>query len=133
MTAATNLELHRDHLEWKTDNAFWRDELAVWQGELKQAGPMLERLQRILQEHASKLEVHAGSIGLAEEACDAHERRLVQAARVATPSKAAPGGEHCVETYDHAQQWEMHESLKRRHHTLLARLSMLMHSLASDR
>jgi len=133
MTAATNLELHRDHLEWKTNNAFWRDELAVWQGELKQAGPMLERLQRILQEHASKLEVHAGSIGLAEEACDAHERCLVQAARVATPSKAAPGGEHFVETYDHAQQREMHESLKRRHHTLLARLSMLMHSLASDR
>ncbi|MCE9607031.1 MAG: hypothetical protein K8U03_19265 [Planctomycetia bacterium] len=133
MTAATNLELHRDHLEWKTDNAFWRDELAVWQTELKQAGPMLERLPQILREHASKLEVHARSIRFAEQGLDDHECRLVRAAQAATPSKAAPGGEHCVETYDHAQQWEMHESLKRKHHTLLARLSMLMHSLESDR
>jgi len=126
---ATNLELHRDHENWKSDDAFWRDEVAVWHNELKDAETSVERLQRILHEHALKLEAHVGAIGFCEKAWETHEHQLAEAARARTPSTPQPKQEHYVETYDHMQHREAHEALKRKHHRLIAQIAMLMHAL----
>lgn len=128
----TRSELHRDHATWKADDEFWRDELAVWRNETKHATLAVERLRCLLQRHESMIEARACAIGFCEKACEAHEHALVEAARVATPSSRPAEEEHYVEAYDHAQQRETQESLKRKHHRLMAHIAMLTHVLDAD-
>ncbi len=133
MTSETNIRMHREHQCWEKDISLWRDDLRVWQQELARAQGELKPLEKALEEHADVLRKHASSLRLEEESVGSHEHEIAEYEK---------GGEgdalfemarkHSEEGVDHARHREVHEQLKRRHHTVIAHLNLLFKALGES-
>ncbi len=128
MSTSSPSGMHRDHREWESENALWRDQLREWQRENEQAVAELNRAQQVFRNHERTLETHAAGIRLFGQACAEHEHDLAAKAQAETPQACGMCG-HEQEAIDHRREREIHERIKRRHHTLMAQLAMLMRSL----
>jgi len=123
--------MHRDHQDWQSENALWRDQLREWERQTAQATADLELIHAALAKHEESLQRHAAAVRLYEQKSLEHEHRMAAAA--AAPGTSAPGDvAHGEEIADHHQVRLRHEALKRRHHELMARLSLLIQSLRAE-
>ena len=127
MTLLPVSEMHGDHQTWEAENALWHDQLREWQRETDQAIAEMAQIEQALRSHERQLEVHAAAVRLKGNACDRHEHELAQAAQ--KQEHVCTGGGHCRETRDQNEERRRHERLKRTHHTLMARWSLLLKSL----
>lgn len=133
MTSATHIRMHGEHQCWEKDISLWRDDLCVWQQELARAQGEWKQLEKALEVHADLLRKHASSLRLEEESLGPHEHEIAEYEK---------GGEgdalfemarkHSEEGVDHARHREVHEQLKRRHHTVIAHLNLLSKALGES-
>lgn len=127
MSATRPVDMHRDHRAWNADNEFWREEIRLWQQETTEAAADLERVTKALAEHEQKLERHASAVRLYGQEAAQHEHELTRAAQAVKGADVV--GHHEDEAVAHRRMREVHESLKKTHHMLLARLSMLLKAI----
>jgi hypothetical protein len=122
--------MHRDHFDWFSEDNFWRDETRAWEDETKVAEQGLQRLHVALQSHLERLRDHNASIFLKERIPAAHEHVL------ALQEKGSIG--HCIgatqeqhgrEGADHLEARQLHEQLKRKHYTIMARWNLILRAL----
>jgi hypothetical protein len=125
-------DMHNEHQHWLSDNAFWRDEVAVWQRELDDARQGLLRLEGVLRDHRSSLHDHLDTIAAEEHARQELQRTLAELGKGRSPEELEElllAMNHKRNTGGHAQQRDVHEKLKKRHHTVMAHWSLLVRAL----
>ena len=119
-------QMHAVHECWRNENALWHEELKLWQDELKQTRRNLAEVLAGLDAHAQKLEKHGASLTLYSQESLEHEHALAEFERGGSPAKLAElDGAHQAEVQHHAHVRDIHEQLKRLHHTIVARCSLL--------
>jgi hypothetical protein len=128
--ATAHVEMHGEHQQWLSDNSMWRDDLTLWQKEIDQALDGLSKLEEALREHGKGLQSHLEMIGAEEQELKAHEHALAEFER------GGPGDQllemvksHQEHAGKHGQQRQVHEELKKRHHTVMAYWSLLHKAL----
>ena len=122
--------MHGEHRFWESEINFWRDDLRAWQHELIKAQGQIKQLERALEEHAQALREHGAAIRLQEQTFCEHEHALAEY------EKGSQGDElfelarqHRTEANQHAHHRAAHEQLKRRHHAVIARWTVLLKAL----
>lgn len=119
--------MQTDHLHWKSQNSLWRDDVKQWEKEYEIALAELEGLERMIRQHGEVLKAHAGSINAHEAALNLHQRGM---ADLDLQGKGADEGQPFVKPHEqqaikHLNLNGAHEQLKKRHHTLIAQLSLI--------
>ena len=125
MTDSVNQDLHADHRVWLADLSLWQDDMAEWRAELGKALENLREAESALRAHAQGLDEHQVELDREEEAIRQHECGIALAGRAgldATP--------HDSQAARHPQRRAAHERLKKYHHTVLARVSLLLKAIA---
>jgi hypothetical protein len=131
MTTATNEAMHADHRTWAMALSQWQDDLALWHRELIQAGEELRQAGAVLDAHAGGLDSHARLLRREAEEVEDHEHLMACVARhQADHDRVAQTGGHDAEAARYARLREAHERLKRYHHQLLAKVSVLAKAVA---
>ena len=133
MTGPLHLQMHQNHLAWDSEKNCWREDLRNWQHELTQAFASLKELEADLKQHEQTLRQHASSVRLNEGSTDAHEHSLTEY------EKGGQGADlpllakkHQEEQDNHIQLRAGHEELKRRHHTIIAHLQLLLRAFPNS-
>ena len=130
MNAVSHAQMHSEHKDWQSENALWRDQLREWEQQTAKATEDLELIRSALAKHVEILERHAAAVRLYEQKSMEHEHEIATA--VAGTSPGIPNrtdGKHFDEIADHHQVRLRHEALKKHHHELMARFSLLLQSL----
>lgn len=132
MATVTHATMHHDHRQWLSENDMWRCDIANWQQEFKKVAADLKQIEAALKEHEQALQVHAAAIRLREQELATHEHALVEYER------GEPGAQlislarsHEKEAGKHAQQRDAHERIKRHHHEVLTKVSLLRKSVGN--
>ncbi|MCE9607882.1 MAG: hypothetical protein K8U03_23605 [Planctomycetia bacterium] len=124
--------MHGDHREWQSENAFWHDQLREWEREVGEAIGDLPKIEQALRGHERRLQTHAAAIRLYEQVAADHEHQLAELVHEGAPSAAGcTAHKHGKESRNHAQQRQVHEALKRTHHTFMAHWAMLLEALGA--
>jgi hypothetical protein len=117
-------------LQWFSENSFWRDDIASWQRETNDAIRQLGMLHDVLDTHNKKLRQHAASIRLHEQRQAEHESALARF------ESGGSGQELIGMARAHQEEWnkqaelrELHETLKRRQHEMMARFHTFVRSI----
>ncbi len=119
-------QMHAVHECWRNENALWHEELKLWQDELKKTRENLAQVLAGLDAHAKKLEKHGASLTLYSQQSLEHEHALAEYERVGNAANLEQlDNAHQGEVQHHARARDVHEQLKRLHHTIVARCSLL--------
>jgi hypothetical protein len=122
--------MHQDHKQWLSDNDMWRCDISVWQEEFKKAAADLKQIEAAVKEHEKALQVHAAAIRLREQELAAHEHALAEYERGETGAELIVLAKaHDKEAAKHVQQRDAHERIKRHHHDVIAKVSLLNKAL----
>jgi hypothetical protein len=133
MNAASQAQMHREHKDWQSENALWRDQLREWEQQTAKATEELEFVRSVLVKHLESLERHAAAVRLYEQKSMEHEHEIATAVAGNSPEiPTRTDGKHFDEAADHHQVRLRHEALKRRHHELISRFSLLVQSMKSE-
>jgi hypothetical protein len=133
MSKNTVKTMHSDHVQWDSNLSLWKDELVLWQQELFRAVEDLKKVEVALQAHAGVLENYDATLKHREKAIQQHEAVLAGCEQgcVAKGREAGSRMEEHKEAKDrYPHQREEHETLKKHHHTLIARVNMLLKAIA---
>jgi hypothetical protein len=127
MSAASHLQMHRDHLRWCAQNDLWRDDLAIWEGEVQDAIHVLPQLEKALHKHLDALRQHAAAIRMVEQDFNEHEHALSEYER-GEPSEELIQMAKAFERASSSQvrHKKRHEEIRHEHHNLLARWRQLV-------
>jgi hypothetical protein len=118
--------MHCEHKQQRNELALWQEYLGHWQGELEAAIGDLDRLRKSLQCHETALKEHGAALGRQREQIDKHEHALAEWERGGTePGLISQAKEHQNETKHHRELREIHERIKKHHHTLLGNWRLL--------
>lgn len=127
MNEATHLQMHGDHKHWLSESALWQDEITVWHDEVQRALGEVNHLAKALRDHAAALNDHGKGIAGHDDTVRSHEGAL------AGWEKGAPGGElvslataHDKEAEQRAALRQVHQRVRKFHHTLLAQWNLLL-------
>jgi hypothetical protein len=126
MTDTVNQDLHADHRAWLADLSLWQDEVAEWRAELGRALDDLRRAEEALRAHAQGIDRHQVELVQEEEAIRQHECGIAIVERAG----GLEAGPHETQATRHPVRRQAHERLKRYHHTVLARVSLLLKGVA---
>lgn len=130
MTAAENELMHGDHRFWESEISLWRDDLRIWQHDLARSHDELKQLAKSLEDHALRLRVHASTLRLDEIAFDGHEHAIAESEKTGCDRDSARMiAEHQQESVRHIAHRAAHESLKRKHHQVMAHWNLLLKAL----
>lgn len=130
MSISTNAEMHAEHRLWSSEHAMWRDDIELWRKEHQQVLADLTRLVQVLKTHDHALAAHLSDINTHQAAEQTHERALAGSSPGnATENLAEMAAKHQAEAYHHRQQREAHERIKKHHHSVIARCSMLFKAI----
>lgn len=122
--------MHQEHREWTSEDALWYDQLREWEAETDAAIGDLAKLEQTLRTHAGLLRTHAAAVRLYEQAPAEHEHELAEASRKGTcNSGCCSAKKHERESAEHTTQRRKHEEVKRVHHALMARWTLLLKAL----
>jgi hypothetical protein len=127
MTNATNAKMHDDHRLWNSEHSMWMDDIQLWRNEHTKMLTEFQNVHELLQQHQVALESHCEAIQNHEKADGEHELELAGQESGAKPTI----GDQMTKTHlstakCHAQQREDHERIKRHHHSVIARWSLLL-------
>jgi len=126
----TQLEMHADHQYWLSDHAMWRDNIELWQNEVRQALEELKQVERALRDHAQAIQEHTALIARQEQAVRAHEASMAHYAEEGIGEELAPMRQpHHEQAARYERLREAHEYLKRHHHMMLAKMSLMLKAL----
>lgn len=130
MTTISHSEIHGDHRYWQNEIKMWRDDIQLWQQEREDCiAELLEAISR----HDRAMECHSNSIVDHQSAIEDHEHFIAECEqKMNTEDKGQV--ETFMETHygESALQTDLrasHEKIKRRHHTVMAKLAMVVASL----
>jgi hypothetical protein len=115
-----------EHLQWHTTHKIWEGDTQSW---LKESEDLKRRLEQALMD----LEKHRQSLGLHVKTVEAHEARLLDHDRELRKDTDPPPDmkkPHQALRVLHARQYNLHEQIKKRHHTILAHVAILGKALA---
>jgi hypothetical protein len=126
MTDTTNQDLHADHRLWLSDLSLWQDDLREWRDELGRALDDLREAEAALRAHAQGLDQHGVAMDQEAEGIRQHECGIALTERAGAGLTAGP---HEAQAARHPQRRDAHERLKRYHHTLIARVSLLLKAI----
>ena len=130
MSAVSHAAMHQDHRDWQSENALWRDQLREWAQPTAKAVEDLESIKAALVRHTEILSRHAAAVRLYEQKSAEHEHQIAAAVSGSTPDLPIhTDGKHFEEIADHHQVRLRHEALKRHHHELMARFSLLVQTM----
>ena len=131
MTTATNEAMHADHRTWALAMSQWDDDLALWHNELIQAGESLRQAGAALDAHGGGLDSHRRLLHREAEEVEDHEHLMACVARhQADHDRVAQAGGHDAEAARYRRLLDAHERLKRYHHQLMAKVSVLAKAVA---
>ncbi|MCE9607015.1 MAG: hypothetical protein K8U03_19185 [Planctomycetia bacterium] len=131
MSSTEMSSMHNDHREWKSENALWHDQLREWEAEIAEAIGDVAKVEQALHAHESRLRTHAAAIRLYEQGPAEHElAELVQEG--ASMAACCTANKHKNESLKQTEQRQVHEALKRTHHALMARWSLLLKALGTS-
>jgi hypothetical protein len=131
MTATTSETMHADHRLWAESLSQWKDDLAIWHRELTEAGEALRQAGAALDAHAAGLDSHARLLHREDEAVENHEHLIACVARhQADHDRIAQAGGHDAEAARFRRLLDAHERVKKYHHTLMAKVSVLARAAA---
>ena len=129
-TVADHIRLHADHLLWFSENSLWRDDLSSWQREVQDAIRQLGTLSGTLEKHGEKLRQHAAAIRLHEQRQAEHECALARFEQGETGQELiGMARAHHDESTKQAELRNLHETLKRRQHEMIARIHTFVQSI----
>lgn len=129
---ATREKMHADHRQWAEALSQWEDDLAIWHRELIEAGEALRQVGAILDAHAAGLGSHTRLLHREDEAVEDHEHLIACVARhQADHDRIAQAGGHDAEAVRYRRLLDTHERLKKYHHTLMAKVSVLARAAAA--
>jgi chromosome segregation ATPase len=127
-------QMHVVNEGWRNEYALWHEELKVWQEELKQARENLAKVLESLETHAKKLEKHGASLTIYGQEALEHEHARAEYQRGGSGVKlAALAASHQTDVEHHSHLREIHEQVKRLHHAVVARCSLLLKTCSDDR
>jgi len=129
VTEPTIAEIQSDHQHWLREIERWEGRLGLWDNEQALLVREVTRLQQLVHKHGAELEEHAAALKALKEVIAAAERSAVTQRGEVDRSLAQV---HAKTETSHAAQRDLHERLKRMHHTLVAQLSMLQHEPIRD-
>ncbi len=123
---ADHQAMHAAHACWQNDNALWHEELKLWQDELAETRRELADVSAAIERHAKKLVEHGAALTLYGQEAPVHDHALAEFER-GSSGQALPelAGKHQEAEQQHAAIRSVHEQLKRRHHRLVARCSLV--------
>ncbi|HVK11432.1 MAG TPA: hypothetical protein VM597_21865 [Gemmataceae bacterium] len=127
MTSTLNQDLHADHRAWLADLSLWQDDVREWRAELGRALDDLRAAEGLLRAHAQGIDEHAVELDAEEEAVRQHECGIVLVERAG----GLEAGPHDDQAARHPRRREAHERLKKYHHTVLARVSLLLKAITA--
>lgn len=130
MSETLHEAMHADHRRWADDLTMWQDDLVAWQHELVKVTGDLDRARTALAEHGQVLEGHALQLRNQQDFLREHEEALADYERGGEPPEVVG----LAATHDEQAQWHphlrgIHERLKRYHHAIAARASLLAKAL----
>lgn len=126
--------MHHDHADWKSENALWHDQLREWEAEIADAIDGTAKLKQALEAHQQTLRIHAAAIRLYEQGPAQHERQLAEFVQQGVGYAACcTEPKHRKESSKHDEQRSIHETMKKSHHALMARWSLLLKALTENR
>ena len=105
----------------------WRDDIELWLKECQHVLVDLGRVREALQSHELAINAHFAAVQKHETAEQTHEQLLAGSTPgSARENLAEMAAEHQVEASHHQLQREAHERIKKHHHTMIARCSLLL-------
>jgi hypothetical protein len=133
VTSTIHMNMHNEHRLWGQEISLWRDDLHAWQGELAQAQQEMTELKTAFETHGTVLRKHASSLRLEESTIDAHEHEIAAYERQGEGDELFEMARtHAQEGVDHVRHRQLHEELKRRHHSVIAHWNLLRKALAES-
>lgn len=117
----TLVELQADHRHWLREVERWESNLDLWTSEQSLFVKEIARLQQVIQAHGSELQKHASALKAVKEEIVASEREM--AGRQGPEIAATLAEAHSKIEGKHAAQRDLHERIKRIHHTLTTQLA----------
>ena len=132
MKVVNHAQMHEQHCEMRSEDDLWRLEIASWQRELENAMTGLKTPEAALKAHEKSLEIHAATIRAYEGDAAEHEHAL------AAFERGGSGGElvdmargHSEELACHESRRQVHERIKRHHHTTMAQWNLLLKAIGN--
>ncbi len=130
MTTISHSEIHGDHRYWQSEIKMWRDDIQQWQQEREDCiAELLEAINR----HDRAMECHTNSIVDHQSAIVDHEHFIAECEQ---NSSAKDKGDEATFAETHQGESSIqndlrasHERIKKRHHTVMAKLAMVVASL----
>ena len=126
MTTVTDPQVHGEHRQRQTDVALWRCDVGFWRQEARKALADLKRLEAALLEHTRALEDHADKLATREEVLNAHAEFPADGDGQASAEGWILHVSHHHDATTHVRERDLHERIKRRHHTMMAYWSLLL-------
>ena len=123
--------MHGQHRQFLAEHALWHDEIKLWQDELKRLLDEMSSVKQRLRGHQDAIRQHAAAARLYEQSLQRQAQDLANYER-GRPTVAASelSTRHRGVEANHRRQRDVHEQLKRSHHTLIAHWNLLVKALA---
>lgn len=129
----SHLEMHTDHKQWTSKETLWEDEARIWLDEIDTALAEAKKLESTLCEHRKALEAHVETLHSMRQNRTPHERALAEFEEGGQGENLiAMASAHEHEAERHYQLYQVHERVKRHHHTAVAYWRLLFKSLSKE-
>tara|TARA_R110002049_G_scaffold4601_4_gene31874 strand:+ start:111655 stop:112068 length:414 start_codon:yes stop_codon:yes gene_type:complete len=127
-------EMHTDHRHWKNELAMWRDDLQQWRSQHATAQQSLKQISDMIADHENTINAHEHKIQVIEKTLDEHEKVMAESLRGGSDPYLddALTERHEEQVSSIAQQREIHERVKKQHHTSMAQVAILKSAFESQ-
>lgn len=119
--------MHAEHRQWQSEHSMWSDDVGHWREQYQSAIAQLKELETLVRQHGEGLDGHQQTIERIQRSSVQHEKSMAGYLREGEDAEGqeAMCKNHQQKAEHHAEQRTLHEQLKKRHHTLMAHLTML--------
>lgn len=119
--------MHAEHRQWQSEHSMWKDDIANWREQYEPALAQLKELEDLVRRHGESLDAHLQTTERIQHSVEQHEKSMAGYLRAGEDAEGqeAMSKNHRQKAERHAQERVVHEQLKKRHHTLMAHLTLL--------
>lgn len=131
MTVDPHAVLLADRRHWLNDLTRWQHDLSTWRQELASAIAELRRAEVALEDHRRALESYGDELQGEKDILVEFEVAVGDfESGESVPGAVTPAEMHEVRAGRHPHLWDAHERLKKYHHSVVAKITMLLKALA---
>jgi hypothetical protein len=119
--------MQADHRQWDYEQLRWRSDIETWQRDHELALSQLSKLQEFICQHGEALQSHAEALEQLDQGLRDHHRAMSEYEIHGEGERLQEtlATEHGMHAEQHHTQHEVHERVKKHHHTVMAHLAML--------